>query len=124
MDDDSMRSWQLDFEHDELSPMLARHTLHEWMTEIRCPDDVKLDAAIVVSELVTNAVASGSSYVRLVVTFDGGRLRLETYDDHPHPATLAAISDDVPRQIIEALTDAWGWTANEAGTHVWTERLL
>ncbi|MFC4534100.1 ATP-binding protein [Sphaerisporangium dianthi] len=106
---------------------VTRHTLRDW----GCPQ-LGEDAALVVSELVTNAVRYALHGVR-------------RYDDHPitllllrmSPHVLLAVSDPsdevpVPREpdfisehgrglyIVDTYSKAWGWeTLEEGGKAVW-----
>ena len=84
-------------------------------------------AALVVSELATNAVvhARGLLYVR--IWYAHGCLRLEVADRSevapkpgPGPGSGAAMSGR-GLMIVAALTKAWGWAPRDGGKVVWAE---
>ena len=106
---------------------LHRRTLHRWSAAERCQD-----IAIVVSELLTNAVrhaVPGSGDVRPRRPVRLGLLQLR-------PCVLCAVADPstaapVPRlpgslgetgrglHIVCALSDEWGYTTSGTGKVVW-----
>jgi serine/threonine-protein kinase RsbW len=84
------------------------------------------DAALVLSELVGNAVrhATGSTMeVRLRRT--GDVLRIAVHDRSPaHPAPRDAAADDESGRgmlIIDALSSRWGWEPRADGKVVWAD---
>lgn len=84
------------------------------------------DVRLLVSELVTNAVRhAGGTAVRLVVTLDGGLLRIEVHDPG-HGFALRPPSDDPLRAsgwglvLVEELADRWG-IDHHPRTRVWFE---
>jgi anti-sigma regulatory factor (Ser/Thr protein kinase) len=108
------------------APGLARHAIAEWLAGSSCPDQVRDDALIVVSELVTNAVVHARSEALVVAAFDGGRLRIEVHDQDPTPPVVAPTAGrdgGFGMRIVESLCDAWGWVATDSGKWVWTETL-
>jgi anti-sigma regulatory factor (Ser/Thr protein kinase) len=94
-------------------------------TEYPRAADVLDDAAIVVSELVTNAVQAGCSVARLTLVIDDERLRIAVSDDvggvprrrHSGPV------DEHGRglQIVEALCVDWGVADTHEGKQVWAD---
>jgi anti-sigma regulatory factor (Ser/Thr protein kinase) len=56
--------------------------------EVDCPDDVKDNAVLAVSELVTNSIVHTASAPVVVAAYDDGRLRVEVRDDDPGEPTL------------------------------------
>jgi anti-sigma regulatory factor (Ser/Thr protein kinase) len=92
------------------------------------------DAAIVLSELVANAVnaSGGPSFamprllkIKVCLFTDGTRFRAEVWDQASGiPAVNSAGSDDEcgrGLEIVEALTVNWGWSPAFAGKCVWAE---
>ena len=84
------------------------------------------DAKLLVSELVTNAVARALSPVELRVTEYGSAVRVEVHDRSerlpvPTPAPLDAESGR-GLTIVERLADRWGTDrVPETGKSVWFE---
>jgi anti-sigma regulatory factor (Ser/Thr protein kinase) len=87
------------------------------------PRDLEERAALVVTELATNAVlhAGGLLYVRL--WHGGGRLRLEVADasesgpEQGAPGTMSGRG----LLIVSAMADAWGTEPRPGGKIVWAE---
>jgi anti-sigma regulatory factor (Ser/Thr protein kinase) len=81
------------------------------------------DAALCVSELVTNAVRAGSTGMTLCVELTAATLRLSLLDDAPGSPRLRDPDWTNPRgrglRIIAALSDAWGVEPRETGKEVW-----
>ena len=83
------------------------------------------DAAIVVSELVTNAALHAGGCTRVeVIPVDAG-LRVEVYDGSRHPPVLGHASDNSLTgrglRIVASLSAAWGADVRQAGKVVWAE---
>ncbi|MFJ9669298.1 ATP-binding protein [Streptomyces sp. MPA0124] len=106
---------------------LVRHTLREW--ELDSVVDV---AALLVSELVTNALrhATGPIGVRVVRGPAGaaGILLVEVSDPLPDPPRerVARPDDEDGRglQLVASATRRWGTRPGEAGKTVWFELAL
>jgi two-component sensor histidine kinase len=88
----------------------------------RLPAEVYRDLQLVVTELTTNSVKFGGSFIRLWLSITpDGEVRGEVADNGPGGA---AIDDDIPPEtgglglrIVDALCSAW---CNPAGTgRVW-----
>lgn len=86
------------------------------------------DAALVVSELVTNALQAGSSAVTVDLAVDGARLRISVTDDAPGmPRVVRAGPDDQRGRglpIVAELCRVWGVTPLPGGKQVWAELVL
>ena len=84
-----------------------------------CLDDV----AVIVSELVTNAVRAGAATVEVRVQADADVVRLEVADTAPGwPVPREVAADETTGrglQIVIALAHDWGVEAQEAGKLVW-----
>lgn len=86
-------------------------------------------AALMTSEVVTNAMVHGKGDV--VLSVDTGRLvvHVEVGDDEPHHprVTVPAADDDLPdggrgMHIVDLLSSAWGVRDRVGGgKHVWFE---
>ncbi|NUP44305.1 MAG: ATP-binding protein [Streptomyces sp.] len=87
-------------------------------------------AELVISELVSNAVAhSGSRAMRVTVSRPApDRVRLSVVDrSHAKPATRTASEDDEHGRglaLIEAVSDRWGTDPLRWGKRVWAECAL
>ena len=121
-----MNEVRLALERSLHAPGAARRALAEWLAGLSCPQQIKDDALVVVSELVTNAVVHADSEPLVVAAYDGGRLRIEVHDQDPSPPVISSTSDargGFGMRIVDGLCDAWGWAATEHGKQVWTETL-
>ena len=108
------------------APRRARRLLTGWLREVDCPDDVKDNAVLAVSELVTNSIVHTASAPVVVAAYDDGRLRVEVRDDDPGEPTLFDPGDRIGGyglRIVDQITDVWGWQRSPGGKSVWTELL-
>lgn len=106
------------------SPATARAAIRPWLIGLSCPADFVDDMALVVSELVTNAVVHAGSGARLCAEVHDGRLRLEVDDASPTPPAMRDGSVRVGGyglRLVAALADDWGWTTTSCGKQVWSE---
>jgi anti-sigma regulatory factor (Ser/Thr protein kinase) len=82
-------------------------------------------AALLTSELVTNAVIHGRSPVSLAVAVDPRVLRVEVGDDNSRLPQPQARDDDAldgrGLQILTTLADRWGVERRSLGKAVWFE---
>jgi anti-sigma regulatory factor (Ser/Thr protein kinase) len=87
--------------------------------------DLAGDAAMVVSELVTNAIRAGASSIVLEVGRVGGMFRITVIDDaagvpklaEPDPTAVAGRG----LRIVDALSARWGVEEAAVGKRVWAE---
>jgi anti-sigma regulatory factor (Ser/Thr protein kinase) len=87
--------------------------------------DLAGDAAMVVSELVTNAIRAGASSILLEVGRVGGMFRITVVDDaagvpklaEPDPTAVAGRG----LRIVDALSARWGVEEASAGKRVWAD---
>ncbi len=113
---------------------MLRHLLREWQLE-----PVSDTALLLVSELITNAVAAsgpdgpeapaaGRPMIALTVRCTAASLLLEVWDPSPAPPVPqeADLSGDCGRGllIVECLADQWGHRAADRGKVVWCEVAL
>jgi anti-sigma regulatory factor (Ser/Thr protein kinase) len=103
---------------------MARAFLRRVAEQWGVDDELAQDAAMVITELVANAVdhARTESTLSLGVTQDG--LRVAVRDTRPDPVPRPApIDPTAPRgrglQMVDALTTAWGVTMHAGGKTVW-----
>ncbi len=115
-------------EADPLAPSrargLVRTTLAEWGL------GTSIDTtALLVSELVTNAVKYGRGPITVSLEHVGPVLRIGVADTEldrlPQPR-LAAASDTSGRGmfLVEAMARNWGWAVDETSKTVWAELLV
>ena len=114
-----MRSWRFDLDSDIHAPRFVRHTVRSWLTLVACPDDVKEDVLLFVSEVVTEGGLHGAQRVSVRVVTDDGRLRVDVHATGATPAAEGSFAD----RIGPVLADIWGRSDEPDGTHVWAEML-
>ena len=80
-------------------------------------------AALLVSEVATNALVHGRGDVRVRASVTGRTLRVEVHDENPGlPSPRAAGDLDEGGRglaLLEALAGAWGTVADPEGKTVW-----
>jgi anti-sigma regulatory factor (Ser/Thr protein kinase) len=111
-----------------MAPALAR----AWSRERVCEalesqsDNLLLDdTALIVSELITNAIRAGCAYGQIELVIDQDYLRISVFDDAPGQVVPrhANPADTNGRglAIIAALSRHWGVTVSSEGKTVWAE---
>lgn len=113
------------FDHDAQSARAARRFVTETLERWRRHDDVLDDAAMVVTELVTNALVHARSATTVAVSSRPGTVRIEVADASPVPP--------VPRErhgtaasgrgiaLVAAMAERWGAEPTPDGKVVWAE---
>jgi anti-sigma regulatory factor (Ser/Thr protein kinase) len=96
-------------------------TLRRWGRE-----DLSETAALLSSELVTNAILHARSDMIVGVDLDGNRLRVTVFDrsDEPprHRATVPPLEEHGRGlQVVDALATSWGVNESIRGKSVWFE---
>ncbi|MFG3497791.1 SpoIIE family protein phosphatase [Streptomyces sp. NPDC047928] len=96
-------------------------TLRSWTVR----DEVDI-ALLVVSELVTNAIAHTQGEVRLDLTLAGDRLRIAVNDASPRTPVKATTTDWEATGgrgllLVEAMSSSWGSVPLSGGKQVWSE---
>jgi len=88
-------------------------------------DEILDEAAIVVSELVTNAIQAGTQVATLTLSVGRDRVRIGVTDDAGGRPRVARSGpqDEHGRglQIVDALCRDWGVTRTGNGKQVWAE---
>ena len=85
------------------------------------------DAALLVSELVTNAVRYGEPPIRLKLCVDDGRIGVAVHDDGPRLPVVPSGPPGPDRPngrgllIVDAVARRWGVERAERGKRVWFE---
>jgi anti-sigma regulatory factor (Ser/Thr protein kinase) len=82
------------------------------------------DIAMIVSELVTNAVRAGAESIEVSVTLDDGEVRIEVTDSvEGWPTVREAAEDEGTGRglpLVAAIAERWGVDPNDpTGKHVW-----
>jgi anti-sigma regulatory factor (Ser/Thr protein kinase) len=89
------------------------------------PEDVLDDAALLTSELVSNAVLHGRSEVRLVVERRRRRLRVSVHDENSrHPSRVPDdpnALDGRGMALVAGIAASWGVRDEAIGKAVWFE---
>jgi len=120
----SRRPRELVLPADATAPGRARVFLRAATQEWGIGDDLAQDAAMVITELVANAVDHARSECTLSVGVKRGSLCVAVRDARPGPVPRPApIDPTAPRgrglQMVDALTSAWGVTLHADGKTVW-----
>jgi anti-sigma regulatory factor (Ser/Thr protein kinase) len=106
---------------DETAAGVARRHLEGTLAHL--PAETVETARLLVSELVTNAIAHGSGLVSLSVDYDGTRLWVEVRDEstqHPEPRDAPLLSEGGRGlHIVDALSAEWGASPSGRGKSVW-----
>ncbi|HEX4115345.1 MAG TPA: ATP-binding protein [Solirubrobacteraceae bacterium] len=113
------------FAVESASPGCARRLVLSVLTEWDCGPGLLRDAAVVVSELATNAVLHAASSFSLSVTLEGSVLRIAVHDAGPLSATVqgGGLSPQPTHGLglVEALSLRWGAKGTARGKAVWAE---
>jgi anti-sigma regulatory factor (Ser/Thr protein kinase) len=106
------------------APRRARHFVAEVLAEHGYAMLIE-DAALIASELATNAVVHAGSRFEVAVHFDTGTVTLSVSDSSME---LPVAGDPSPRDesgrglpVVAALAFDWGWAETGAGKTVWAE---
>lgn len=108
------------------SPAAARRFISEFCSAAALGDELCQTAALLTSELVTNAIRYGGSRAVLEARMPGGALRVSVHDDNPQlpeVGTAPALTDEGGRGVllVSTLADRWGVEADATGKAVWFE---
>jgi anti-sigma regulatory factor (Ser/Thr protein kinase) len=109
---------------DPISARAARQLIEAALTRWGDDDSTEV-AALLTTELVTNAIVHARTDFALRVATDQGRLRVEVSDSSHDPPRLIPIGETEEHgrglHLVDALSASWGvdWTAG--GKVVWFE---
>lgn len=119
-----VRTARLDLAENDDSPRLARRFVQKTLRGWEAPFAAD-DVALMVSELVTNAVVHARSHSQLLFHLDRSVLRVEVHD---WGGGVLVRRDPTPTQpggrgllIVQSLSQRWGTQSHEGGKVVWFE---
>jgi anti-sigma regulatory factor (Ser/Thr protein kinase) len=109
---------------DPTAPRRARALLRAAVSEWDVDDDTYEDAAMVLTELVANAVDHAATANTVTIRLDDRGLHLAVRDARPGPAPRPGPVDPTAArgrglQMVDALAVAWGVTTQADGKTVW-----
>lgn len=104
----------------------ARRFLTEFCQAAELPDELCQTAALLVSELVTNAILHGRTAATIEVHRPADTLRVSVRDDNPalpKPGINPGLGGESGRglTIVSLLATRWGIEADAEGKSVWFE---
>jgi anti-sigma regulatory factor (Ser/Thr protein kinase) len=109
---------------DPTAPRRARELLQQAAVAWDLDDEIRHDAAMVVTELVANAVDHARTPSVVTLAHDGRSLSVSVRDGNGEQAPRPRpVDPTAPRgrglQMVEALAASWGVTAHPDGKTVW-----
>jgi anti-sigma regulatory factor (Ser/Thr protein kinase) len=115
----------LALENNFSSPRLAREIARRFLGSRGLEDDLQSTTALLVGELVTNAVVHGGDEIRLRMECAQGMLRVEVSDTNAALPTVVerGETNDSGRGLffVSALAEDWGMTPFAGGKVAWFE---
>ena len=121
-----MPTFRISLQQSPASPGRARERVRSFIEENRLFERPEI-ALLILSELVTNAVMYGAQPIRVVVSGEAGKLRIDVADGDTHAPSPGLYfgnaygSGGRGLHIVNALSDQWGTTIHEHGKSVWAE---
>ena len=116
-----MPSQKLELPSDVASCSAARRFVRESLAQ--AADDLRANASLLVSEVVTNAVLHASGPVTVEIQQKGSAYRIAVSDGSRTPPTEKGYrADDATGRglhLLDSLAAAWGWKRTGAGKVVW-----
>jgi anti-sigma regulatory factor (Ser/Thr protein kinase) len=114
---------------DPTAPMQARSWAAGWLSTALDGLPYRLglldDTALVVTELITNALKAGSSKIAVSLRLDADTATVAATDDTPGiPVQLQPAPEDLSGRgllIVSAVAADWGYRAWDIGKTVWAE---
>jgi anti-sigma regulatory factor (Ser/Thr protein kinase) len=116
--------WSVDLPPEPSSATRARRLVREQLASICAPDALDV-VALLVTELVTNAILHARTPLQLQIETRPGHVRLcvgDTSDRQPEVRTYA--TDAVTGRglaLVETLASSWGVNSTPTGKVVWCE---
>jgi serine phosphatase RsbU (regulator of sigma subunit)/anti-sigma regulatory factor (Ser/Thr protein kinase) len=106
-----------------MSAPLARSWAEGWLARRKLPASTTQMVALVVSELVTNAVRQGDGQIRVTLGEQEHTLLVEVFDSGHRMPVLAESSPESTSgrglHLVEAVSEAWGVREDLQGKTVW-----
>ena len=103
----------------------ARRLVDEAVTNWGLPEEFADDAALVVTELVSNGADHAEGPLRLTVNRTESGVRIEVHDRSSALPVVRPVSPESPRGrgmiIVKALSADWGVEPDDDGKTVWAE---
>lgn len=103
----------------------ARRLVDEAVTTWGLPEEFADDAALVVTELVSNGADHAEGPLRLTVSRTESGVRIEVHDRSSALPVVRPVSPESPRGrgmiIVKALSAEWGVEPDDEGKTVWAE---
>lgn len=107
------------------APRAARHFVLNALRQLEYAQELIDDAALISTELATNAVVHAKSPFSVVVQTDGPTVRISVHDLHVVPSTIGKKALPVRRGhgigLVDALAYRWGIDSPLDGKIVWAE---
>jgi anti-sigma regulatory factor (Ser/Thr protein kinase) len=108
------------------APAAARRFISDFCTAASLGEELCQTAALLTSELVTNAIRYGGSRAVLEARLPGGALRVSVHDDNPRLPEVGnspALTDEGGRGVllVSTLADRWGIEPDATGKAIWFE---
>jgi len=118
------RSARLSLPSDATGARAARRFLAAVLSSWRMPEMIEGDAALLLSELATNAIVHARSPLAVIVRYDGAFLRVEVGDGSQAQPTLRLPSrpDAIGGRglvLVDRMASAWGILPTARGKRVW-----
>jgi anti-sigma regulatory factor (Ser/Thr protein kinase) len=121
MDDVATPSQKMELPCDVASSSAARHFVRETLAQ--AADDLRANASLLVSEVVSNAVLHASGPVTVEVQQKGSAYRIAVSDGSRTPPTEKGYRADDPTgrglHLLDCVAAAWGWKRTGTGKVVW-----
>jgi anti-sigma regulatory factor (Ser/Thr protein kinase) len=119
-----MRRYELALPADPTAPGRARALLRQAAAEWGVDEEPMHDAAMIVTELVANAVDHAHTPSTLILGLDGRGLSVAVRDGNPGQGPRPRPVDPTARrgrglQMVGALAASWGVTVHPDGKTVW-----
>jgi anti-sigma regulatory factor (Ser/Thr protein kinase) len=114
----------VDLEPEPTSVTHARHIVRSHLAR-SCPDDIVETVALLVTELVTNALLHAGTQLHLAVDVGPDQVEVRVSDGCPISPTLRhyGVGDATGRglRMVSLLATAWGVDTHADGKTVWCE---
>ncbi len=120
---DACRTHVLELPASDTAPSRGRHFARKLLGD--ADRALVADVELLVSELVTNAIAHAGSDPRLAIDVRRERIRVEVYDGDPNPPVerQARPTDPGGRglRFVRELSSQWGYSPSGTGKVVWLD---